>query len=600
MKKIISLLICVFFTVSLSNAQEVFLSLTKYSEDMDKLPTNVTVIGTDTIESRNVETLGELIQHETGISFRTYGTTGAATSVSIRGASSLQTLVLVDGRRVNDISLGSADFTSFPVDNIERIEIIRGAGSAIYGTSAFGGVINVITKKASSDSPVLDTSISYGSFNNLNTSLTGAYATDSVSALVTSSMLSSDGERENSAFNNHNIFFNASFNFDSRSTLSLSGNIYESVFGTPGSLTYPSANSEQKDSNKYLKADYDLELGKGVLSLNAYTSKNIRKYSDPDWATKDRHTSDTFGFQADFVWDNMVLAGAEWWQEDYKKEDLFSDSTLINNDRKNTAVYTQLNLDIWKFTIIPSLRGDSNSTYGEILTPAISAIYNLNEKIKISANTGRVWRAPSFSELYDDYPAWFLFANKNLKPEHGISSDIGLEYSHGKVRFMGSGFYINSRDLIKYDADPITYVSTLKNIDKAKQYGAELEAGYIMTSWMDHKINYTYLKAEDGKTGKILTYSPEHTLNYTLTIKPIEGLSIASIFSYKDKQKTGSFSPDLDAYFTVDLNANYKISENLSVWLKGYNITDEDYQMAYDYPMPGVTVYGGVGLKFWK
>jgi outer membrane cobalamin receptor len=249
MKKILSVLLCLTFTTSLAFSQEAFLSLTKYGESLDKLPSNVTIITQEDIENKHVETLGELLEHETSINYRTYGTLGAASSISIRGASALQTLVLIDGRRVNDIGLGSADFTSIPIANIERVEVIRGAGSSIYGTSAFGGVVNVMTKKAAQDSPVLKTDISYGSFNTLQAGMVGAYANERTGALVASSMISSDGDRNNSAFNSQNVLFNASVKATENSDISLSANIYEGVYGAPGSKSFPSDNAEQKDSN---------------------------------------------------------------------------------------------------------------------------------------------------------------------------------------------------------------------------------------------------------------------------------------------------------------------------------------------------------------
>ena len=141
-------LACLIFAANIVCAQEVFLTLTRYDEQMDKMPTNVSVISSEDIEQKRAETLGDILQNETGINIREYGSSGALTSVSIRGASSKQTLVLIDGRRINDAGLGDADFSAIAASNIERVEIIRGAGAAVYGTSGFGGVINVITKKA--------------------------------------------------------------------------------------------------------------------------------------------------------------------------------------------------------------------------------------------------------------------------------------------------------------------------------------------------------------------------------------------------------------------------------------------------------------------
>lgn len=127
----------------------------------------------------------------------------------MRGATAGQTLVLIDGRRINEIGTGGgADFNSIPASMIEKVEIIRGSGSAMYGTGAFGGVINVITKKADSLTPNINPYFSYGTFNTINAGITGAYATETISLLVAPSVLSSDGYRINSFYNSKNIFGN--------------------------------------------------------------------------------------------------------------------------------------------------------------------------------------------------------------------------------------------------------------------------------------------------------------------------------------------------------------------------------------------------------
>ncbi len=600
MKKILIIWLCLIFAANAGLAQEVFLSLTKYDEDIKELPTNVTVIEQKQIEAKHVETLGELLQNETSINFKSYGTLGSASSISIRGATAAQTLVLIDGRRVNDPAMGGTDFTSIPAVNIERVEIIRGAGASIYGTGAFGGVINVITKKAASSSPMVDAGISYGSFNTIGTNLTGAYADEKFAALAVTSLLTTDGSRNNSTYNNENFLFNGSVNLSEISTIALSANVFQSVYGIPGSKSYPTPNYEQQDNNRYAKADYSLLLGKGSLNVTAYASQNKRKAINPAWMSDTRYTNDTLGAQADFSFDKWLLFGAEWWQEDYKQEDGIANTTAENRDRVNTAAYAQLNLDLWKFRIITSVRGDSNSAYGDVATPAVSAVFSVNDYFKISGNCGKVWNAPSFTQLYSSDA--FFIANPDLKVEEGISSDVGFEYAQDKTRLMATAFYVDTKNLIKnVAADPMDPFSpwTVANYD-TKQYGAEVEAGYIMTAWMDHKVNYTYLKAENKDTGEWLTYCPQNTVNYTLTVKPVQPLSVSAIAYYRDSQSIGAGVPDLDGFFTLDLSVNYKVTDSFSCWVKGFNITNADYQLQYDYPMPGATVYGGINIKFWK
>ena len=476
MKKILSILFCLALAVDAVLARDVFLTLTKHDDSVKKLPINVSVITQKTIEEKHFKTLGELLQNEFSVDFRSIGTVGASTSVSIRGASSLQTLVLIDGRRVNDIGLGGVDFTSIPVNIIERVEIIRGSGTAVYGTGAFGGVVNVITKKATETAPIVDSAVSYGSFNIFNPVLTGAYATDKYGAFAAISSISSAGDRENSKFTNVNAFFSGKLNISEKSKLSLSGNVYESKYGVPGPLSCLTTKNEQKDDSKYIKFDYDFSIADtGFLNVSGYLSDDIRLFYDANGnpynsvvftESKYKYTSDVCGIRADIHYREIVLIGLEFENKYYKENENLSGYSL-DKSMRNYAVYTKLTLRSGKIIIIPAIRYDNNSQYGNVFTPSVSAIFNAGKRVKISANIGKVWRAPVFTELYWNQPCYEMYGEANLKPEHGISSDIGIEYSRNKLRLAGSAYYIDGKDLINWCSANGKF--QVKNIDKARQ-----------------------------------------------------------------------------------------------------------------------------------
>lgn len=594
-----------FFTVgSAFAAEDVFLTLTKYNESFEKLPTNVTVISNEKIEESHAENLAEILQNENGIFFGGYGMNGVEPFLLTRGASSsAQTLVLIDGRRINSLAYGKASIAAIPASIIERVEIIRGAGASVYGTGAFGGVINVITKKAAQESPIADAGIAYGSFNSFNPYVIGAYATDMFGTLAAFSYNRTDGHRKNSEYESNNIFFNGYVNRGAMSTLSITGNIYNDRYGVPGSTSWRSYTEETKDSNKYIKADYNISFEDGnSLSLSAYYANDFLE-DRPDRRNSHyriENDGSTYGLQADFHYQDILLFGIEWWKEDFNNDSVSAGwmpgdpdyVTSIDKSRESYAGYMQFIYDFWKFRIIPAIRGDHNSQYGDVFSPSISAIFNLNDNIKFSANTGKVWRAPTYIDVY--YPG---SENPDLKAEYGVSSDIGVEYTNNKVRLSGTGFYIKTDDLLVWDN--ATY--RMENIDETVQYGLEFEAGYIMSKIFSHDLNYTFLKAENDKTDKILRYSPEHSVSYTLGVKPLESLKISAAASYKDKYyNDNSEATEMDGFFTLNLNINYKLNEMLSFWVKGLNITNSDYEIVDGYPMPGATVYGGVSVKIWK
>jgi outer membrane cobalamin receptor len=618
--------------------RQVFLSLTKYEQSFQKLPTNVTVIDQKQIADSHSQSVGDLLENELSIVVKKNGSAGQTASIFMRGSSSRETLVLIDGRRINEMAGGGVDFASIPVDIIEKIEIIRGSGAAIYGTSAFGGVINIITKKAKASSPLLDLGFSYGKYNTYNPSLSLAYYETKFAVLISGSYLESYGLQipdDNTRFENNNIFISAQYFINEKSVFSLTGNNYESRLGVPGTLTdtsdFRTQYNYQKDHNQYIKFDYSLDFeNESSLKLNTYRVNNVRNFFDATYnpyATYDsffkpsfdrsrfQYTSDTSGAGFDFNFKQIILVGAQWVDENYKKQELESHiQSKKYND--NYALYIQANLDLWKFRFIPSIRGDRNLIFGNVLTPAISIVFNANEEIKLSANAGKIWTAPSFDDLYWDDT--YMYGNPKLKPEQGMSYDAGAEFIYKNIKLAGTLFYIDTDKLIAWtpvDPSDSWSASTPENIDKTIQKGFEFEAGYIFNSWLSNKANYTFTNAtnesDDIYKGKYLPYIPKNIFSYTLTIKPVKDLSISGIISYRDKVFISKSNDDkklnrsqvednLPELVTLNATINYNLNKNVSLWLRGINLTDERYEMQAGYLMPRRSVYAGVSVKFWR
>ena len=569
---------------------EVFLSLTKSPEKLSDLTTNLTVITEEEIKEKSAKTLGDIIEGEIGISYKNNGPLGQTQSVFMRGATSAQTLVLIDGRKVNEIALATADFTAIPASMIERVEIIRGSGAAVYGTGAFGGVINVITKKATEDTPNVNPYFSFGTFKTMNAGITGAYANDWISILAAPSMTSSDGYRENSFYDSKNIFGKIAVKPTENSEFILSGQAYNADIGNPGSKSAPTPIAKQFEDNNYLRLDYNTKIDDFNINVFGYNSNSMRKASDfgAGWPWYGSYNTSDTGVKGTVSYKDFLTLGLEYDKVEFKQKDVLTDTEEINEFRESAAAYLQAVLTFGKLTLIPVVRGDINNDYEDVFTPALSAIFKLTDEIKFSGNVSKVFRAPSFNDLY--FP-WM--GNTDLKPEKGWSYDLGVEYSQGKFTGMVTGFYIDSEDLINYDAMWIP-----QNIDKARQYGYEVGVKYDMMKEVSHKLNYTYTRAEDKNTHTDLIYKPMHVLNYVLTVKPIKALKISADVSYVTSTlcETGDY---LDDYCLLGARADYQIMEYVSLWVKGNNLTNNDkYQLSYDYPMPGITGTAGIDIKF--
>jgi len=615
MRKIVSLLAVLSLAVSVftqnvvaaennetnEEGEELFLSLTKTAEPLSDLTTNLTIITEEDIKEKNAKNLGEVVDGEAGVSYKTYGPIGQTQSVYMRGCTAGQVLVLVDGRPVNDIGTGGgADFTAIPASMIERVEIIRGSGAALYGTGAFGGVINVITKKATPLTPNVNPYFSYGTFNTINAGITGAYANDVVSILVAPSLLSSDGYRPNSFYDSKNIFAKIGVNLTEDSEIVLSGQAYNADLGNPGSLTYASETAKQFEDNNYLKLDYNTKIEDFKIQVSGYNANYTRKAGDvtgdPYMDYLNKYNTINTGVKGNVTYKDMLTLGLEWDKTEFKQKDLLFDTEKINRSRENAAAYLQAILTFGDLTLIPVVRGDLNTDYEDVFTPALSAIYKITDEIKVSGNVSKVWNAPTFGQIYGDN-TWYI-PNFDLKPEKGISSDLGVEYNNGTIGVALTGFYITSEDLIQNVADPVTWMYQAQNVDKSRQYGYEVEANYNMTKDIKHKLNYTYLRAENTETHTDLIYKPMHTLNYVLSVSPIKQLKVSADVSYVTTTlcETGDYLKD---YFLLGARADYQINKYVSLWVKGDNLTNDDkYQLSYDYPMPGITGTAGIDVKF--
>ncbi|MCL2389764.1 MAG: TonB-dependent receptor [Elusimicrobia bacterium] len=571
---------------------EVFLSLTRSSAiDTERMPSNVSIITREEIEEKNARTLGEALQGEPGI-ILARSSLGQMESVFIRGsASARRTLFLIDGMRVNSVSTGAADLFAIPAAIIERVEIIRGAGAAVYGASAFGGVVNVITRRATEDSPMLSGGLSFGSFQTFDANIIGAHATDRFDFLLIPSLTSTDGHRPHSEFNSRALFLNTGFNINDTTSLRLTGQAFNADINIPGPASGKFPSSMYED-NKFLTLSLDTLVGEGNLNVSAYVQQNIRDART--WDTK--HTNDRIGFGAHYTFlNNLITIGGEYWKDnyDFDNRDAWFPHTF-DVSRETVAGFAQLNIEFGNLTLLPTVRFDHNSGFGDFFTPALTAVYNLNENFKFSGNVGRVWSPPTFGQLYDNTDfGWGPMNNPDLKPEEGVSSDIGIAFTNGNLSLAATGFFIESKNFLVPDFSFVNH-----NIGKARQYGFEFEARQKLTPWLKHSINYTYLRGDNVTDNMTLAFAPMHSGSYTLNINPTYRIRTSATLTYigemyvnaANTQKTG------DA-LTVDLRVEYMINQNFSVWLQGLNLGNTQYELFWDQPMPGATVFGGISVR---
>ncbi|MBN1823142.1 MAG: TonB-dependent receptor [Endomicrobiales bacterium] len=632
--KIVALVVLVFgfgSAYSQESQENVFLSLTRRAESLREMPTSVSVIGKEKLKRSKAKDLGEAVENELGVIRGKYGSLGASSTLMIRGAGAEQVLVLVDGRRVNRISNGYAELSEIPLDAVEKIEIIRGPASAIYGTSAMGGVINVVTKGYDPSSPLFEAEVSGGSFNGrslragMNVERNGLYG------VVSASKKLSDGWRENSSYESQDLFVRTGRDFKKHGSFDLSGSIYSDEVGVPGQSVdlatllplsvdkydgqaekkASTSEATQRTSKKSVRLEHRIDVPRGKLDTTVYSRDEVMKYTVPSWFLDARYDSLVFGAETKYLMENGVTVGCEWWEEKYKQTDVAADLTALDRSRVNGSGYLQRKFKIGRFVLLPSLRYDDNSSFGSVFAPRIGVVYNATEKSKFSANAGRSWRSPTFNELYwptetNAYSGitYVTMGNGDLKPEKSVSCDIGYAVEGENSSAGLTVFNSDTEDLINwegsYDPATVTYTYMPQNITDVVHSGAEVNVKHKLTSWLAHEVSYNYLWAEDKINKVLLSYRPRNTAKYTLKYINGRGFRADADVKYTSRQNTENPSiPELEEYSVVDIRVTQKIKD-VDVWAKAENVTDKKYQTRLGYPLPGAAYYAGVEIRFWE
>ena len=618
MKKKLLAIITVALIVANAFATEgdVFLTLTRTKQNENNISTNSTSISKSVINAKDASTLGEALSDQVGMSASVTGTQGAQSSVMIRGAKAEQTLVLIDGIRANDNALGLFDLSTLPTEMIEKIEIVRGPSCALYGSDALGGVINVITKKPKQDTLDLKVNTMFSSFNSQK--YIGEFQTKKDNHYLYTSLSNSqsDGYRKNSKYDATNAFAKAGIETNNLGAFDLSAKYFENQAGISGmafenqilfiplsvdkydgtkEITASSPNAMQKENNLSSTLSHTIKISENVSDKSdIYFVNDTRNYKDSSsfFSSNDDYISNNFGGQTQIDLSNGFSTGVEWKEEKLKQNNLITNTTSLEKSRVNSALFVSQNYQNGILTVIPGLRYDTNSSFGGMLTPRLTTIAELSDNVKISANAAKGWRSPTFNELYYPTDAWGMHGNSNLKPEEAIGYDLGLEYKMNGFNCTLTGFSSETTNLISWGMIMPT------NIGKSSQSGLEVEVGGKVIDGLFHKLNYTYLWAQDTENNIILNYRPCNTINYSLNyFAPLDIMFDADV-KYVSSQETWDFTtPKLPEYATIDLKASRNFG-TYSLWVKGLNLTNTRYQTRLGYPLPGISVESGITFNF--
>ncbi|MBI5573550.1 MAG: TonB-dependent receptor [Elusimicrobia bacterium] len=622
MKKFFVGLVLLGMGVLFAQETTVFIGLRK-EVPVEKTATNITVITEDEIEKSDAKTVGEILENKTGvIQVLKYGTLGAHSEINIRGGkdSSKQVLVMVDGRPVNDIlgsAAGSANLSEIPTENIERIEVMRGPSSALYGANALGGVVNIITKKAITAKPKTEIGLEYGSFSTKSCKMNFSAKPGKANIFLSGSKNVSDGFRENSEYDGLNLSSKIGYDFDKIGKFGTFINHHNDELGIPGTnkteiadydndkeQTAKTPNQNMKTRKQVYELNYEKKLSDETkLQSKIYFQQKYFRLRDPDSPQKDDiGISDTLGgtIQADTL--HNITAGVEGKHDICNKKNEFTKTTVIDKWADTSAIFIQKTFNLERLTATAGTRYDYNNVFGGQLNPRVVNIYKLSDNFKLSSTVGRAFRAPTFDDLYADVPGMGV-GNPELKPEKSIGTDFGMEYKLKEILVSKIIlFYSDIKNFIQWaKISPTSSIYTPSNVGKVFSRGVEFEIENSSIKNITQNLNYTFLESMGKETGtyKTLQYTPKHRLNYGLNYSaPLEIKTKLGV-EYTHKQIWEDWKEHkIPGYTLANLRVSRKILQS-EVFFSVENIFDRRYVSRENYPLPGRTYSAGINLYLW-
>lgn len=543
-------------------------------------PASVSVLTAADLRRLGVRTVGEALAFVPETLARAYGGPGSLITPSIRGSSAEQVLILLDGVPLNSAFSGNVDLSTIPIDDIERIEVLRGPFSAIYGSGALGGVISIVTRQRGRTSA----SGGGGSAGHVSFSVSGGR-----DSRLTLRYDQASGARTNSDFTGGHVSLAVSEANGGRSwDLRLFGT--QASRGAPGSTLFPSSLARQDDSR--LMASFTTERVRGPATDRARLSFHYDRiaFRNPAFGINDTHEGTTWSAE----WQRairttamgVVTLGAEVAVQSLASTSVGPRSATVG------AIYLQDDRALGPRTLLSAgLRADWNSAYGVQLNPRLGIVYFVRPGTRLRFAVGRTFRGPAFADLYFPFDG-FVRGNPALRPEQAWSADLGLGSTirPGLVARI-TGFYSDVRDLIIYVPDAM-FVFSPQNVGAASIRGASIELeGAINARWIV-RASSTWLRATDNATGLDLPNRPRYAGAVVLTARLSAGASVTGSAIYVgDRFADSANTIRLPGYFTAGLSAQAPIAPGLFARATVSNLFDARYEPVQGYPSPGRSVF---------
>lgn len=600
-----------------------FVTLTRTALSQRELPTNTQTAYPERFKAYNPQTAGDALRRMTSVNVDQQGRLGTFRLAGIRGATSNQTLVLLDGRPLSGVGLSaSQDLSEIPVEQIEHIEVVRGGASALYGPNAIGGVINVISKRSMhSGSPISHVGFEKRSYGNQSYRLDFGSRWKRLDYFFFANNQREGGFRDNSDARTYNVGGNVGVSMGKAGKFLFDVGSFHANAGMPGQIfpaippnrfdnriekQAPTRDARQITDSAYVRTSYMVPLPANALAtLRMFGSRRRVRFDIPSFAVDTDRVEQSKGGEGQFElpWDFLV--GGNFVRDRLDSRNATDTRLNYISSTENYGFFIQKTFKVDRFTLIPSGRLDHHSVAGESKNPRVLLMADITSWLRYSGSAARSFRAPTIDDLYTPFTNFgggFSYqGNPNLRPEKAWTYDSGLEVHTSSSSVRVSYFRANITDLIQTTS---ALASTSVNVGKARRQGMEIEIDQELSDQFSHSLNYTYLEnlgTPPGFTDLVpLRLSPRHTVNYLTTLRPIAHARIDNTFRYRSSRYEGNnnSSTKLIDVFLWDLRLAYEIRQ-LELYIGVENLTNKRYEDRGGYPLPGQRYFGGVSLRLW-
>ncbi len=596
-----------------TSPQHIVVTATRFAEPEASILAPVNIVTRQEIDRLQAKSVTDVVRTLPGVETISYGGKGQSSSTAVRGGTSSQTLVLIDGVRFNSVTSGGADLNALPLNQVERIEYVRGARASIYGADAIGGVINIITRPDAGTN-AHKFSAGVGSRDEREASWSSSVQVSDVGQLKAAAGYQDEegynvhpvagiNDGDTHGYTGYNALLDYQHQLNEQWGLFAGGrwfrnkaqydNSYDNAWGSQHQRSETwSDNQSYQLGGRYHQNNYQSEL------QGNFGRENIYNY--PDGQSRSESQNQTFIRQYNVSWLHDLNLNDAWrlgagvdWRREKLDDDSISDGNAYpeaTHGRDNTGVYSLLQYQLQAWQAELSGRSDDNEEYGRHNTWQTGAGWRFLNDYRLSVRYGTGFRAPSFNDLY--YPDPYMPGNPDLQPEESRNREVMLDGITGLLTWRVTGYRNDIDQMIQW-APNSSGLWRPENVGQARIDGLELE-GEFDTGWLAHRLSVEFKDPEDRASGKQLQRIARRGAKWVAQGDWMQYSGSLSWIYQGERYDDASNSVTLGGYSLWDLALAYKPGADWKLNGKIANLLDKEYETAQGYPAAGRGFYVSV------